>query len=228
MSRVYVPTRSAEDWKRLLAKPERHWKTGFSAKALAYCWEDAHDFPPEIARLFSQSGIPPFQQVELLLALPEYQVALPGGSRPSQNDIFILAKALDGHLVSITIEGKVSEEFDRTLEEWNANKSPGRKQRLKFLKEQLGLTQELPPHIRYQLLHRTASAVIEAIRFNAQNAVMIVHSFSPNDLWFEDYEAFLALFGVKAALNQLVFLKETQSINLYCGWARGSAKYLEK
>lgn len=55
---------------------------------------------------------------------------------------------------------------------------------------------------------------------------MIVHSFSQANEGFEDYEAFLALFGAKASLDQLVFLKETRSISLHCGWVRGNVEYL--
>ena len=230
MGRIFIPTTSAEDWKRLLAEPEKHWRTGFSAKALAYCWEDADGFPPEIARLFAESEFPSFQGIEPLLAFPEYQVSLPGGARPSQNDVFVLAKARE-QLIAITVEGKVSESFGPTLEEWGPSESPGKTERLAFLKEVLGLTSEIPPYIRYQLLHRTASAVLEAHRFSAPTAAMIVHSFrrasEPGEDGFDDYQSFLRLFGVSATRNQLVFLRETQGVNLYCGWATGDPRYLE-
>lgn len=82
-------------------------------------------------------------------------------------------------------------------------------------------------HIRYQLLHRTASAVIEAGRFNAQNALMLVHSFSQFNEWFDDYCQFLALFGVKGEVNLIVFGKNVDGIDLYFGWVKGSSKYLK-
>jgi len=227
MKRIFIASTQPEDWKHLLADPEKHWRTGFSAKSLAHCWEDTDNFPQEIARLFAESNIPAFQNIEVLLILPEYKVPLPGGrSSPSQNDIFVLAKA-QGQLISITVEGKVSEPFDLTLEKWSAKASKGKIRRLAFLKEQLGLSKDLPLHIRYQLLHRTASAVIEAQRFNAKSAVMLVHSFSQSEEWLEDYQSFLNLFEVTAEPNQLVFVKRTQGIDLYCGWARGNAKYLK-
>jgi hypothetical protein len=225
MTRIFVPTTGAEDWKQLLADPEKQWRTGYSAKSLAYCWEDAGGFPPEVYRLFLDSEISSFQDIELVLAFPEYQVSLPGGRRPSQNDIFVLAKA-QGQLIAITAEGKASEPFGPTLEEWQTIKSKGRSQRLRYLQEQLGLTRELPSHIRYQLLHRTVSALIEAERFNAPSAVMLVHSFSQNDEWFEDFLAFLELFDVSADPNRLVFVKEIGDVHLYCGWARGDVEYL--
>jgi len=72
--------------------------------ALAQCREEAKGLPPEIQKLFVDH--PDFKELELLLAIPEHEVDLPGGRRPSQNDIFVLGKA-GGALVSITIEGKV-------------------------------------------------------------------------------------------------------------------------
>jgi hypothetical protein len=124
------------------------------------------------------------------------------------------------------VEGKVSEPFGPTLEEWNATASEGKTRRLAFLRELLGLSQALPSHIRYQLCHRAASAIVEAQRFNAKNAVMLVHSFSQTDEWFEDYQAFLDLLEVTAGPNQLVFVKTLQGIDLYCGWVRGNERYL--
>ena len=117
-----------------------------------------------------------------MLAIPEYQVDLPGGKRPSQNDLFVLARAKDEQLVAIMIEGKVAEPFGPTLEGWLKGGSKGKQTRLKFLCDMLGLSNEPPSHVRYQLLHRTASAIIESKRFNAKYAMMIVHSFSPEHL----------------------------------------------
>ena len=224
MRRIFIASTQPEDWQRLLADPEKHWRTGFSAKALAHCWEYADGFPDEIARLFVGSRIKAFQGMEVLLILPEYQSPLPGGRRPSQSDIFVLARAQD-QLISIVVEGKVSEPFGPTLEEWNATASEGKTRRLAFLRELLGLSPGLPSYIRYQLCHRAASSIVEAQRFNARSAVMLVHSFSQTDEWFEDYQAFLDLLEVTAGPNQLVFVKTLQGIDLYCGWVRGNERY---
>jgi hypothetical protein len=56
------------------------------------------------------SDIDLFHDINILLAFPEYKVPLPGGTRPLQNDVFVLAKGGD-QLISIMIEGKVSEPF---------------------------------------------------------------------------------------------------------------------
>jgi len=41
---IYKRTQKADDWKQLLADPEKHWKTGFSARTFAHCWEEANVF----------------------------------------------------------------------------------------------------------------------------------------------------------------------------------------
>jgi len=173
MSRVYIPTTGPADWQRLLAHPDKHWRSGFSAKTLAHCWEDANGLPREIASMLKPHG----GDVELLLATPEHKVPLPGASRgQSQNDVFALARAGD-RTFAIMVEGKVQESFGEPLGDWLRNASAGKHQRLAFIADRLGLTLPLPGHIYYQLLHRAASAVIEAGRFKTDAAAMIVHSF---------------------------------------------------
>jgi hypothetical protein len=226
VNKIFIPARKPEDWKSLLAEPEKQWKTGYSAKALAYCWQEANDFPECVRNVFRKSGIDLFQNIELLLAFPEYKVVMPGGVRPSQNDIFVLAMG-NNQLASIMVEGEVSEPFGDTVADWRKRNSPGKETRRKFLLEEFGLEEnEQIGAIRYQLLHRTASAIIEAKKFKAENALMLVHSFSPSDEGFKDYGQFLALFGVRAELDSLVLVKNVKAIDLYFGWVKGKEKYL--
>jgi len=226
MKRIFIPSKGPEDWRLHLASPDRHWRRGYSARTLAYCWEEANGFPAEITSLLESSGQSALAGVELLLAIPEYKVPLEGHGKPSQSDVFVLAKNHANELITIVIEGKVSETFGPTVGQWYEPETKGKRLRLAGLKKTLGL-EEIPNHIRYQLVHRTASSVIEAERFGAEIAVMIVHSFSDEDAGYDDYSEFLVLFGAKAAQDQLVFLTDVNGVSLYCGWATGNAKYLE-
>ena len=194
-------------------------------RRLAYCWEETDGFPPEIASLFENSREGSLAGSEFLLAIPEYKVPLEGHGKPSQSDVFILAKNQANDLIAIVIEGKVAETFGPTVGQWYEPETKGKRLRLAGLKKRLGL-EEIANHIRYQLVHRTASSVIEAERFGAEIAVMIVHSFSDEDAGYDDYSGFLALFGAKAAQDQLVFLTDVNGVSLYSGWATGNAKYL--
>lgn len=223
MNNIYTPTTSPEDWRRLLADPEKQWRKGYSARELAERWEGASGFPNEIQSLLADAEDPQLHNLEMLLAIPEYQVGLPGGSRPSQNDLFVLARTGDNRLSVIMVEGKVNESFGPTLGEWLQNASPGKMKRLTFLCDQLGISpQHTPPTIRYQLLHRTVSALLMARRFTARYA-MIVHSFSQEHRWPEDYEAFLELFAARGHINTLTFLTSITDIQLFAGWAVGEA-----
>ncbi len=229
MNKIFIPANKPEDWKSLLAEPDKQWQTGYSAKALAHCWQEADGrFPESVVKVFRKSGVELFKNIELLLAFPEYKVPLPGGARSSQNDIFILAKGND-QLVSIMVEGKVSEPFGKTIAEWREKNSEGKHTRLKFLLKELGLDENKQiDDIRYQLLHRTVSAMIEAKKFNAKNALMLVHSFSKVDESFKDYSQFLSLFALNAEHNSLVCGKNINGIDLYFSWVKGDEKYLDK
>ena len=224
MNPFYIPTSSPSDWRKLLASPETQWRSGYSAKELAESWEKANGFPPEFRRLFEDSENSSLKNPELLLAIPEYKVPLPGGGAASQNDLFVLARTEDGSLAVMMVEGKASESFGPKLGAWLENASDGKRNRLKFLRDEIGLLHDLPGHIRYQLIHRTASAIIAAKRFNAAHAMMIVHSFSPENRWFADYQAFLNLFGVEARMNRLAELRRLNGLRLYAGWVSGKMK----
>ncbi|MFO7662403.1 MAG: hypothetical protein R6X18_07390 [Chloroflexota bacterium] len=224
---IYAPIATPEEWKALLAEPEKQWRTGFSARAIAGSWLAAKGMPREISAMFSYSGLLGLASIEPLIIIPEHKVFLPPISgHPSQNDVFVLARGSDGSLVSITVEGKVSESFGPTLGEWISRPSRGRETRLTFLKQELSLQGELPPGVRYQLLHRLVSAILEAKRFGARHAVMIIQSFSQTDEWFADFELFLQLYGVKAQRGVLSRLFDKGTIVAYAGWAQGDLRFL--
>ncbi len=222
MSQIYLPASSAEQWAAFLAEPVKQWRQGYSARTLAYAWQEAHGFPAEVGSILTSV----FPTAELLLALPEHKVPLPGGTRSSQNDIWVLARS-DHQLISMAVEGKVSEPFGPTVQEWQAESSPGKVKRLAYLLSLLGLS-SIPDTTRYQLLHRTASAIIEAQRFNAAHAVMLVHSFSPSSEWFQDYAAFVALMGGSAAADKMIPVGSPSGVSLHLAWVRGNAHYLAK
>lgn len=223
MSRILIPAHSPEEWKQFLAEPEKQWKSGYSARSLAYCWQNADGIPQDVLSVLGQ--IPALCDLTTIFVIPEHKVPLPGGSRPSQNDVWVLGKTKDG-LVSIAVEGKVSETFGPTVGEWLSNLTQGKEKRLKFLCSELGLMFPPPEHIRYQLLHRTASAVIEAKRFCTREAAMVVHTFSKTNEWLGDYQTFLSLFGLKGDINKSVSTSIPPDINLHFAWVHGDEKYL--
>ena len=218
---IVIPTTKPEDWKRLLAKAS-HWKAGHSAMALAQCWEanKRGGMPPEVQHILPDATA--------LIAIPELKVDLPPkGGRPSQTDLFVLAREPQG-LVAITVEGKVEESFGPTLGERRQDRSSGVKTRIDFLLKTLGLSQGVPENIRYQLLHRTVSAVLSAQSFGARRAVMLVHSFSPGGTWYDDFAAFAGLFGIAANKEVELPAGKVDGVDLSLAWCTGSTRFLRR
>lgn len=165
MAKLYISSKGPVSWKEYLAEPDKQWKSGYSARSLAYCWEEAQGFPKSVVDVFQSSPFELFHSIEFVLGIPEHKVDLPPkGGRPSQNDIFVLGKS-GNQLVSIAVEGKVGEAFGPTVAGKRKDMSPGVKERLEFLVDLLQLKEKALDSIRYQLLHRTASALIEADHF---------------------------------------------------------------
>ena len=221
MSKILVPSHGPDDWKQFLAQPDLHWSKGYSARTMAYSWEDANTAPPEVAALMEQA----YGSGELLFAVPEHKTALPGGERKSQSDAFALVRH-EGGLATYTIEGKVDEPFGPTVGEWSTNASPGKIERLGYLCAMLGLN-ACPADVRYQLLHRTVSALIEANRFDAKLAGMIVHSFSPERRWFPEFARFCALLGCEAEAGRAATTTVPSGKTLMLGWACGDQEFRE-
>ena len=227
MPKFFAPADDPADWQQLLAKPDLHWRMGYSARSIAYSWTEARGFPTEVRAVLDTAETKDLHDLEFLIGIPEHEVPLPGGRRPSQNDVFVLAKGSDG-LVSIAVEGKVSEPFDKPVDLRFAKPTPGEATRLAFLLELLELDRNDVGEIGYQLLHRTASAILEARRFGARHAIMLVHSFSQELDHFDDYAGFVGLYGQTAEPNRLFEAKQLGDVTLYLGWVVGNAEYLSR
>ena len=218
MGSIYVPTKGVASWRELLADPGKHWKDGYSAKELALAWEGINGFPKEVEQILEESNISLFQNLDILYAFPEFKVPIPGGIRASQNDLYVLAKAAAGTVV-IMVEGKVREDFGPLVKEKVAHGQA--EKRLEFLKNKLEIKNNIDiGEIRYQLLHRTVSAILEAERTGSKAALMLVHSYDPNQAHFDDYANFASLYDVPAVPNKIIgpILGNPSSISIYLGW----------
>lgn len=226
MKRIFVPTQSGSDWQRLLGKPKLHWKMGRSAMSAAACWEEASpNLPSEIRQVLDASNDPALTGLELLAAIPEWKVDLPGGTRSSQTDILALASNAD-NLVVIGVEAKVDETFGPTIGEKRVETSTGQSERLTYLEKELGLADSLPDTVRYQLLHRSVSALLTARAFHAPVAAMLVHSFCPNSTWRTDFSAFCSALSCKQITADLFEVPTLTGPRLLLGWCGGDARYL--
>ncbi|MDD4722735.1 MAG: hypothetical protein PHR07_08345 [Acidaminococcaceae bacterium] len=228
MGVIYVPSKGVSSWKELLADPTKHWKEGCSAIELAKAWESASGFPHEVEQIFAKSGNDLFQDIEILYAFPEFKVSILGGSKASQNDLYVLGKGAKGTVV-IMVEGKVREDFGPLIKE-KVDKGQATK-RLEFLRKKLAISDKKNiDNIHYQLLHRTASAILEAERVGAKAAVMLVHSFDFNRAHFDDFAQFVSLYGVKAVPDKIIgpIIGKGSAMPVYVAWCSGGKLKSEK
>jgi hypothetical protein len=220
---ILLPAKSADDWQQFLADPEKQWRTGYSARTLAYSWQEANGFPREVRTVLGQQ----FADIEMLLGIPEHKVAMPGRGYASQTDLWVLARA-GGELVSVAVEGKVSEAFGPTVDEWLVDASGNKRARLESIRVLLGCGEPIPGSVRYQLLHRATSAILEAKRFCARHAVLLVHSFSRTQQWLDDFIAFGAMLGADVGADRLTPVGECDGVNFSMGWVCGDQSYLSR
>jgi hypothetical protein len=225
MSRIYIPSKKPEEWKQLLTDPEKHWKKGYSAYELAYRWQESNGLPEEIINALSNSGFQELTNLELLFCFPEHKVYFPPSrGRPSQNDLFVMARTQNSELVTIMVEGKVSETFGPTINDWLKDKSPGKQERYEFIKSKLNVKTNINQELRYQLFHRLLSLVLEMERYNSAAGIMLIHSFSNSNDWFDDYAKFISLFSVTPNIGNIYKIHEISGKPIYSGWVHGNKK----
>ena len=166
MTRIYLPTTGSHDWQWLLAKPGalEARRVGDGARRRLGA---RGRWPEPVAAALA--GDAQLTDLELLLAFPEHQV-------PSQADRRLADRPLrprpadqrrsGGDRGRGQGRGTVRRQHRRRVA--RQRETAGRPERLPYLLDVLGLTTTTAlAAIRYQLLHRTASAIIEARRFGA-------------------------------------------------------------
>lgn len=120
----------------------------------------------------------------------------------------------------IAVERKAREPFGELVRDWNTGE--GKAERLADLCARLGLDPAEVGGLRYQLLHRTVSALLEAARCGASEALMLVHSFDATDASFGDYRAFATALGLSGAEpNAITSPVALAGRTLRLGWVRG-------
>jgi hypothetical protein len=233
MNRLFVPTLGPTDWRRLLADPVTQWERFKSALEMAVCWEAARDLdrglPPEVAAALDT--VPQLRGAHLLIGLPEHKVSFEGGGHPSQNDLWALLRA-DSGLASIAVEAKAGEKLDDIVKDWllRDGKRSRKPERLAGLQRRLGIAAADVSHIRYQLLHRTASALKEAERFDARMAIVLVQSFNwlaDKQSWM-DFVQFGDVMGATVKEGRLVESPRSTAVPLFMGWVTSQPADLER
>lgn len=216
LPRIHLPIKRPEDVIPHLGAAI-HWKEGRSAKCLTDSWFAANAIPNSVADVLKGDAI--FADARLIDGFLERSVRLLDGRRPSQTDLMAIV-ALKDKIGVLAIEGKVDETFGPTIEEWlTTTPSSGKLKRLAMLSELLCTDAAQHGALRYQLLHRTASAVLEAKRYMSNEAAMVVQSFCPNKSGFSDFSAFASAMGLGTVIvGGMTGAKVCGGVNLRLGW----------
>jgi len=192
----------------------------------AASWEHAADgFPVEVTALLNASLDKDLVGLKLLAAIPEWEVPLEGGATASHTDVLALARNTEG-LCVIAVEAKVNEDFGPLLGDKRTEVSSGQQRRLEQLHSLLGVA-KLDDSIRYQLVHRTASAVLTAREFHAHAAVMLVQSFGDKLSLRADFDAFCRALNAEALPGGINGVRSVGKPRLFLGWCTGDPQFLQ-
>jgi hypothetical protein len=217
--RIYAPTAGLATWKARLADPDTQWARTKSAFETAVFWEHGAMQPrglhPQLIALLEQEQS--LQGCELVASFPEHRVHLPDGAPISRADVWAIVRTYAG-LVSLAVDGIAGERFAESIGEWRKGASTGKDERLAFLCDHLGLTKAPSDAIRYELLHRTVSALLEAERTGAPIAAMIVISFTDDSRSKDDFGAFASCLGQSLSPGQIRRMPTVQPRPLFLGW----------
>lgn len=190
----------------------------------AACWDAAADrLPAEVAEALSAADVPELRDLRLLAAIPEWEEPLPGGSRASFTDILAVATN-GGGLCTIAVEAKAGEDFGPTLSARRSDASDGQESRIAYLQGLLGTT--FDGAIRYQLLHRTASAILAARDFHARAAVMLVQAWNSRPELRGDFDAFADAMGADRRGGVRV-VERSEGPKLFLVWCDGDPQFLQ-
>ena len=223
MTRIVSSSLGPAIWRAGLADPYLHWKRGHSAWELAVSWESQREsqsgLPHEVLRVLSAHEA--FGNPVLLVGIVEHRVKLDTNKTPSQNDLWCVLGTDGGH-VSVAVEGKAGEDFDKRLEDWLNSDSNGKERRLEFLCKVLGIDSKLDFGLRYQLFHRAASAVLEAKRWRLSRALMLVQSFKESKTAWNDYADFAKVFGLDVSRDSVSGPVKASACDLYFAWVHSA------
>lgn len=218
ISRLHLPMREPADVQRHLASPD-HYRFPRSGWCVANAWWAAQGAMPALVEQ-TLATAPALAHAELIEAFLEREVGLGDTGTPSQTDLLALL-AVGDRLAVMAVEGKVDESFGKLIGEELVGASQRKIDRIKRLCAVFGISASLPEvaSLRYQLLHRTASAIFEAKRYRSRVAIMMVHSFDGSDTGSNDFTAFAEALHFKDACP--TFTRGPQpfdGVELYLGW----------
>lgn len=237
------PLRNIADWIETVGK--KNYKLGYSAFECCQSWKSiSNQLPEPLSRILSKSGIEVFRDIKPLWVIAEHPVFLDSLKTPSRNDIMAFCENAADEKIAIAVEAKCREPFAERVNKWitlpdapilprqgklfpdTMQPVPRKVRRLQFLNMVLGIEIQPDSHLRYQLLHRTASAIIEGRNLSARAAVMVVQAFTASVENFFDFSDFCDTLGLSRPRKDTVlgpyFTPFNESTPLYLLYVQDS------
>lgn len=223
-----------EDWIPIVSK--KNWQKEHSAFELAHSWQRAGGFPAPVGSVLKASDSPLLAGIRPLYGVVEKPVFLDTIKGPSWTDVMVYCLNAQGESLVIAVEGKARERFGPIVADWIRAKGekgeslkpkPTRVRRLDYLSRHLGRTLQPESRLRYQLLHRTVSAITECELQAATGAMVLIHSFSEttDDNWL-DYVSFAEAIGIhtpkKNEVQGPLTLGLSDEIQVFFAWVSDS------
>ncbi|ODA33120.1 DUF6946 family protein [Planctopirus hydrillae] len=226
MSRFNIETRGIDSWRERLADPVTQWVRGYSAFEAAVSWElaakSASGLPTSISAVLARAG---YGESHLLLGVAEHNVSLEGQGHDSQCDLWALLQTSNG-MVSLSVEAKANEPFGeghQSLQTWldsgkSLNSKPNRLKRWQHVQRMLPISGVAGyGEVAFQLLHRCATAVIEAERFNLKHAIFIVQAFKSPSTSYNEFVKLCTAIGIDSGKGHL-HMTNVGNISLGVAW----------
>lgn len=227
----YKRLANVEDWRGLAGDDK--WVPTRSAYELAHCWHESGGLPEPIVTTLNASGHEILSGLSVDLCLVEKPVFLDTKVAPSMTDLMAYAHNSKGDPIVIAVEGKADEPFASQVWLWIRGDKKNttittalrrtRLHRLEFLSKHLSIPILPDSTLRYQLLHRTVSVILEAQLHGAIAALVLVHAFGPDAPEnIADFSSFLAALGggsvKKGAVAGPYHLGEQRNLPTYFLW----------
>jgi hypothetical protein len=217
-----APLNAPEQVRPLLRDPDIHWKKGRSAYEAAHAWvgQQKHrsaGIPSRVSSVLKSD--PAWHAARVVTGFFEHATPLDTQKGPSNTDLLVVCDIVPG-LGVMAVEAKAGETFGERICDWlTITPSPGKDARWKWACEFFGVGDEACRQLRWQLFHRTASAIIEARRFRSTHAIMLVHDFSGRASSLDDYLVFASALGIgNARVDGLSDAREFGGISLQLAW----------
>jgi hypothetical protein len=233
MNRLYVPSLGPTDWqRRVLTKRSRPSQARYAAFQLAIEWEAARNtdrgLPSYIGKALD--AVPELTGAKLVFGIPGHYVewvVIPNEPENDlQNDLWAMLQ-VKGKCISMTVGAETDEKRELSIGKWEKKnrRQPGL---LLYLTAVLGIEGRNVNHLKYQLLHQAASAILEAERLSAKFAVSFVQCFEPDprSSW-DAYRAFAHVLGIPNSTPKVTLANVETSVPLYIGWIRSPSATLE-